>query len=156
MSVHQHSSHLLVMKFGGTSVGDATALQHVLNIVRDARATWPAVVVVASALSGVTETLLTQAYKVARGDESEVETTLQCLRERHHKLLTAFVLDKKTQQVIMGEIDRLLQRLASLWQAIAVLGEASPRALDAVAGMGERMSVRVLAAALRAVSYTHL
>lgn len=148
MSVHTHSRGLLVMKFGGTSVGDVTAVQHVLNIVREARTAWPAMVVVASALSGVTETLLTQAYKVAQGDDSEVETTLQYLHERHHQLLTAFVSDRKMQQAVGEEIERLLQRLASLWQAIAVLGEASPRALDAVAGMGERMSVRVLAAAL--------
>ncbi|WP_322808168.1 aspartate kinase [Thermanaerothrix sp.] len=148
MSVHTHSRGLLVMKFGGTSVGDVTAVQHVLNIVHEARTTWPAMVVVASALSGVTETLLTQAYKVAQGDDSEVETTLQYLHERHHQLLTAFVSDRKMQQAVGEEIERLLQRLASLWQAIAVLGEASPRALDAVAGMGERMSVRVLAAAL--------
>lgn len=52
MSVHTHSRGLLVMKFGGTSVGDVTAVQHVLNIVREARTAWPAMVVVASALAG--------------------------------------------------------------------------------------------------------
>uniref|UniRef100_UPI002630256A aspartate kinase n=1 Tax=uncultured Thermanaerothrix sp. TaxID=1195149 RepID=UPI002630256A len=163
MAAGPHSHNLLVMKFGGTSVGDALAVQHVVEIVREARSTWASLVVVASALAGVTETLLSQAYKVAHGDEREIEATIQNLRERHQALLNAFEIAEEKRQEALQSIEDLLQRLASLWQAIAVLGEATPRALDAVAGMGERMSVRVLSAIFQAsgvpaqaVDATHL
>lgn len=151
MSVSQHSRNLLVMKFGGTSVGDVLAVQQVVDIVREARSSWSSVVVVASALAGVTEALLSQAFKVAQGDESEIEANINNLRARHQALLEAFVAEEERRREALQSIEYLLQRLASLWQAIAVLGEATPRALDAVAGMGERMSVRVLAAILNAV-----
>lgn len=163
MAAGPHSRNLLVMKFGGTSVGDALAVRHVVEIVREARSTWASLVVVASALAGVTETLLSQAYKVAHGDEREIEAAIQNLRERHQVLLNAFEIAEEKRQGVLQSIEEMLQRLASLWQAIAVLGEATPRALDAVAGMGERMSVRVLSAIFeasgvpaRAVDATHL
>jgi len=141
----------LVMKFGGTSVGDAEALRHVLAITQTTRARYSNLVIVASALAGVTETLLSQALSASRGDVSALDSVAQTLRQRHRELLGAFVTRPETVSATWNEIEEMIQRFVSLCQAIAILGEASPRALDAVAGLGERMSVRVLAAALNSL-----
>ncbi|HKI53956.1 MAG TPA: aspartate kinase, partial [Anaerolineales bacterium] len=74
---------------------------------------------------------------------SETESTL---REKHFSIADALIKNEKLREETKAEIDVLIKSLVNLCKAIAVLGEASPRAMDAVASLGERMSVRLLAA----------
>lgn len=136
----------LVMKFGGTSVGSADALKNAVQIIRDAKKDWARVVVVTSAMSGVTNLLLDSASLASNGSVDSLTRTESTLREKHFSAADALITDETLREQTKSEIDTLIQSLVDLCKAIAVLGEATPRAMDAVASLGERMSVRLLAA----------
>ncbi len=135
----------LVMKFGGTSVGSAAAIRQVIEIVREARREWPRLAVVVSAMSGVTDALLNAAHAAAGGDESAPARAAIDLRARHLNALRELAPGAKEAELIIAAY---LDEFAALCHAIGVLGEASPRALDALSSLGERMSAPLVAAAL--------
>jgi aspartate kinase len=134
------------MKFGGTSVGSVNALRSVLQIIRNAKKDWSRVVVVTSAMSGVTDLLLGSASLAAQGNADSLSDVEALLREKHFDASDILIKDADLRDATKGEINCLIQLFVDLCRAIAVLGEASPRALDAVASLGERMNVRLLAA----------
>jgi aspartate kinase len=134
------------MKFGGTSVGSVDALIRATQIIRDAKKDWSRVVVVTSAMSGVTDLLLKSASLAAQGETDSLPEAESTLREKHFAAAEALIKDQELREATKGEMNCLIQLLVDLCRAIAVLGEASPRALDAVASLGERMNVRLLAA----------
>ena len=138
----------LVMKFGGTSVGSAEAFSQVVAIVRDTRRSWPQLVVVTSALAGITDLLLTSAHRAERGEVDHLDAVQSQILDRHARIAQEVVDDPERREGVMTEITRLAADFNNLCRAIAVLGEATPRALDAVASLGERMSTRLLAAAI--------
>jgi aspartokinase/homoserine dehydrogenase 1 len=142
------SNQTLVMKFGGTSVGSADALTKAAQIVKDARAEYPRVVVITSAMSGVTNVLLESAALASQGKVDSLPNTESTLREKHFAAADALIKDEKLRDATKTGINALILTLVDLCKAIAVLGEASPRVMDAVASIGERMSVRLLGAVL--------
>jgi bifunctional aspartokinase / homoserine dehydrogenase 1 len=143
---HMMPTQTLVMKFGGTSVGSADALKQAAQIIRDARAQYPRVVVIASAMSGVTDLLLRSATLAAQGQVDSLPEAEAILRKKHFSAIDELIRDEELCKRTKARIDSLIQSLVDLCRAIAVLGEASPRALDAVASLGERMSIPLLAA----------
>ena len=138
----------LVMKFGGTSVGSADALIKATQIVKDARAEYPRVVVITSAMSGVTNLLLDSAALASQGKVDSLPSAESTLREKHFAAADALIKNEHLREVTKAEINVLIFSLVDLCKAIAILGEASPRAMDAVASIGERMCVRLLGAVL--------
>lgn len=143
--------NILVMKFGGTSVGSVEAMTQVVRIVQQSLADWPGIVVVTSALNGVTNLLLDTAVRSARGERNAYQGASQQLQSRHEDLIDALITDPALSTQIKDEIAELVADFTSRCQAMAVLAEATPRALDAIAGLGERMCVRILTAALNSV-----
>jgi bifunctional aspartokinase / homoserine dehydrogenase 1 len=141
----------LVMKFGGTSVGTVAAMSQVVQIVCNVNRDWERLVLVTSALSGVTDLLIGSANKAAKGDLTAFRKAEREISDRHHELIDGLVTDLAENNQAHQEVNHLLADFANLIQAIYILGEASPRALDAVSGMGERLCVRVLAGALESV-----
>ncbi|MEW5830879.1 MAG: aspartate kinase [Chloroflexota bacterium] len=144
------SQRTLVMKFGGTSVGGGAAIAQAVEIIRRARAEWPNVAVVTSAMSGVTNLLLDTAHRAALGDVGGLEAAALSLHEKHFSAAEATLPERTTRDLLTKDIGQLIASFTDLCRAMAVIGEASPRALDAVASLGERMSVRLLAAAATA------
>ena len=134
------------MKFGGTSVGSVDALANTTQIIMDTKKDWSRVVVVTSAMSGVTDLLLESATLAAQGKVDSLPVTESTLREKHFSAADALIKGEKLREETKAEINALILSLVDLCKAIAVLGEASPRALDAVASIGERMSLRLLGA----------
>ncbi len=141
---------LLVMKFGGTSVGSAAAIEGVAAITRDQLKEWNHVVVVVSAMSGVTDLLLGGARVAETGKGDAYRELAVKLREKHNAALAELVSDQADKAAVGEQIGRMLDEFELLCHSIHVLGEASPRALDAIASMGERMSARIIAATMRA------
>jgi aspartate kinase len=131
----------LVMKFGGTSVGGAKALQGMAEIVRANRKDWAREVVVVSAMGGVTDLLLAGTAAAVRGDSNVVRHAVREISKKHADAIRDGQLDAK----IGAEIDEHLQELKNLYHAVTILREASPRAMDAIASLGERMSIRIAA-----------
>jgi aspartate kinase len=115
------------------------------QIVQNQRAQSPRLVVVTSALSGVTDLLLNSASAAARGNTDTYNQAVITLRNKHDAILKTLITDRVRQEEVRSEITLLILDFANLCQAISVLGEATPRALDAVASLGERMAVRLLA-----------
>ncbi len=154
---------LIVMKFGGTSVGSVAALQQVVKIVRKEKEQGNEVVVVVSAMSGVTDLLLSGARQAEAGDITTSDGARQEILTKHTQVLEKFLAGSKLHASVLAEINALLDEFDALSHSISVLGELTPRALDVIAGMGERMSVRQVAAVLerhaipaRAVDATQL
>jgi aspartokinase/homoserine dehydrogenase 1 len=143
----------LVMKFGGTSVGSAEAMAKVIQIVCRSKAAWRSVIVVTSALTGVTDMLLDNAEKAAQGSLQGLSDAEKSLCASHFAIADALIADPSDLAGVKKDIFTVISSFTTLCQAIAVLGEATPRAMDAVASLGERMSVRLLAGAIRAAGF---
>ncbi len=137
-----------VMKFGGTSVGNADRIRSAATIAAGASKE-RAVVVVVSAMSGVTNTLIAAAGRAATGDEAAAEALARALQEKHHDTIAKLISDINKRRELLVEIDALIERAANYCRGCALLGELSPRALDVIAGTGERLSARMAAAVLR-------
>ncbi|HRK05471.1 MAG TPA: aspartate kinase [Chlorobiota bacterium] len=143
------STNILVRKFGGTSVQDASALRCVLDIVK---ASTTRQVIVLSATSGTTDTLLRTARAAGSGDAVTVDGFVTALRERHlhivEELLGEHPEDHKSSAI--ASVTALLDELHAWARGLIVLGECTPQSLDAVASFGERLSTTIFAAACSA------
>ncbi len=138
---------LCVMKFGGTSVGDAACIARSAAIVKSAAAEG-SVVVVVSAMSGVTNRLIDAAHRAEAGDAAVTSKLIGELRSQHRKTLEALVHDSQKLAEVDKSLSEVLAELERLLQGTALLRELTPRALDSISGMGERLSTPLLAAAL--------
>ncbi len=146
---------MIVMKFGGTSVADAAAIERLIAIVRAARQAaiqpesldWRGPVVVVSALGGATDRFLKVAADAGAGHSRSAVDSLRELRQRHldvARVIAASPDRADVERFITQEFDEL-DRLAG---ALSVLREVTPRWLDAIAATGEILSSRIVAAAL--------
>jgi aspartate kinase len=146
---------MIVMKFGGTSVADAAAIERLMAIVRAARqaaiqpesADWRGPVVVVSALGGATDRLLGIAAEAGAGDVEGARTNLYELCARHIEVASV-VADPAERADVEKFIRRELAGIERIVGALAVLREVTPRWLDAIAAAGELLSSRIVAAAL--------
>jgi aspartate kinase len=140
------SSGPVVMKFGGTSVGDAEAIGRLVKHVAVARQRGTVVVVV-SALSGVTDRLLQLASGASAGDEPAIRAGIADLQERHAEVARQVApAAASLLQVITEEA----AELKNLLHAVATLRDASARTRDAIAAFGELLSSRIVEGAFSA------
>ncbi len=140
---------MLVMKFGGTSVGSASRIAEIVKIIKHEQETTKEIVVVVSAMSGVTNGLLAAATAATEGKQAEYESICQDLLRKHRIAILELIKDAVRCEELLKETEKLIEQNCSrLCYGIQILGEASPRALDAVASLGERLSARLVAAAL--------
>ena len=137
---------MIVIKFGGTSVGDAEAIRRGAEIVRGRLARQPVVVV--SALAGTTNALIAIAEQAAKGHLIGAMRAVEALRERH--LAEADALLGVDAGEVAGEMSALFDELAQLAEALSVLGDLTPRSLDAISAMGEQLSSLLVVAAYEA------
>ncbi len=133
---------MIVMKFGGSSVGTADAITQVADIVARYRDVRPVLVV--SALRGVTDELLGLAALAAKGDAAGAEAGAASILARHESALAAFGENVSA----LDAVRTLAGELASTLRAVAEAGTLDDRASDAVVSFGERMSAPVVTAAL--------
>jgi aspartate kinase len=151
------------MKFGGTSLGDACAIASACCITAAARREYPRLVLVASAMAGITNLLLDAAAAALQGRLDAARAAAAEIRDRHYGAARALLPDAACAMQLQAEIEPLIAAFSRLCRAVRTLGELTPRASDAIACLGERMSVRLLAVALcaaglpaRAVDATRL
>jgi aspartokinase/homoserine dehydrogenase 1 len=141
----------LVMKFGGTSVGTPKAMRQVVSIVKKEKPEWTNIVVVTSALEGVTDTLLKMASQVTPSQLDSLEAAASELIRRHDEVAEDLITNEVHRGQIKGEIHEIIDHVVNLCKAISALGECTPRVRDIIASAGERMCVRLLAAAIQSV-----
>jgi aspartate kinase len=135
---------VIVLKFGGTSVKDADAIERLVEIVRGQA---PSAVVVVSALAGITDQLLRVAESAAAGDAAAAMSSIENIRLRHHAV-SVVVSDAERRRALGVQIDREFRGLGEIVGALLTLRETSPRWMDAIAATGELVSSRIVAAAL--------
>jgi aspartate kinase len=136
---------VIVVKFGGTSVGDAEAIQRAASIVASRRDRQPIVVV--SAMSGVTNSLLDLAEQSARGQLIGAIRAVEGLRERHMQQAEKLLGEGEECAEVCSEMSAMIDELAHLTEALNTLGDVSPRSLDAIASYGEQLSSLLVVAA---------
>jgi len=127
---------MLTMKFGGTSVGDVLRLQEVVAIVKRFLHEEP--VVVASAMSGVTNILLESAQCAVERKNDVVQRNVDTLREKHVSIANACITDDVRRTALIKLQHELIDELANLYHGVALLRELSPRSLDAIASADDR------------------
>jgi bifunctional aspartokinase / homoserine dehydrogenase 1 len=139
---------LRVMKFGGTSVGDASCIARVAQIVADAsRET--AVAAVVSAMSGVTNWLIEAATRSEAGDREQVAALFEALRKQHKTALASLIHQNAESDRLSSAIEEIFHEGERLCEGTALLHELTPRALDSISSLGERLSAPLVAGALR-------
>ena len=141
---------LQVMKFGGTSVGDADCIRRAAEIVKNANREY-SVVVVVSAMSGVTNRLIAAAQNAAAGNARESADLAIGLKEQHFAAAQALVSDEATHFELIADLERITNEVANLCQGIALLRELTPRVHAIVSSVGERLSARLMAATLNQI-----
>jgi bifunctional aspartokinase / homoserine dehydrogenase 1 len=139
----------LVMKFGGTSVGSPEAVQRSVQLVAAQAGSCDGIVVVVSALSGVTNLLIDCAVQAAHASDDQVETGIQAYYDRHTQLIKALQFDRKEEKDLLFSLEQRTGQLRSILASIQLAGHLIPQLQDAAASLGERMSTQILAALLR-------
>jgi len=140
---------MIVMKFGGTSVGDAARIDELGRIVERSLKEDKQIIVVVSAMSGVTNSLIASARAAAQGQESVYTSARSSLIYKHHEVVQKLIKNEKRKSQVLAEVDALLENFGKLCYGISILGEISERSLDAISSLGERLSARIVAASLQ-------
>ena len=135
-------TNLLVMKFGGTSMGSAERIQVAADICRGEQQRRPVVAVV-SAMSGVTDLLLNTLRHAEAGDETGIETNLQRLTQRHLDTCGELLPGERRDQAVLG-IRALVTDFRRIAHGMLMLGERPPRSVDEAVAIGERLSALLL------------
>ena len=130
------------MKFGGTSVGSVNSILNLKNIVESEEGT---IIVVVSALGGITDKLIRTSQLAVNGDNSYNEEFKEIV-ERHHTLIDAVITDEKRRETLLIEVNRLLNELQNIYQGLALINNLTPKSEATIVSYGERLSSRIVEA----------
>jgi bifunctional aspartokinase / homoserine dehydrogenase 1 len=139
-----------VHKFGGASLADSAAVRHAVDIIRRHRPE-PTVVVV-SAMAGTTDALLGVAQQAGSGESRTVTSLIARLRSRHAEVARALLPGGAARADLLAYVSDVFEELEALAQGLRLLRELTPRTTDYLISRGERLSARLVAAALEAAS----
>lgn len=139
---------LQVMKFGGTSVGDASRIARTAKIVAEATQECRCVVII-SAMAGVTNHLVEAAKQAQGGNAAEATAILDALRRQHETALTSLISNEAARTHIHKNMGEVFAEGHRLCEGTALLRELTPRTLDAISSLGERLSAPLVAAAVK-------
>jgi aspartate kinase len=138
---------MIVMKFGGTSVGSAKRINDVADIVKAAKKDHDVVIVV-SAVTGITNLLLKAAESAANRSQPQLEKHLEKIRSSHYKIISDLSLPETDKKELLKHIDNAILHLESLLYSIYELAELTKRSKDLITSFGERMSIQLVAFAI--------
>ena len=136
-----------VLKFGGTSVGSVKSILSLKKIVETEARTQPVVVVV-SALDGITDKLIATSQMAKQGDESYREE-FDAMVTRHHQMIEAIITDDKKRIDLFNNVDQLFDQLKSIFYGVYLIHDLSKKTEDAIVSYGERLSSHIVAAMVK-------
>src|SRR5262245_55485517 len=136
----------LIMKFGGTAVGTVSALSQVLSITLHEVKRWDRLILVASALDGVTDMLLEAAHLAQVANQRGYRRIAANIRTRHMALAEQLPLGVQERAALQADIDRLLFEMLDVCQTVASTPSEilSPEISDRIIGVGEKLAARVI------------
>lgn len=136
---------MIVVKFGGTSVGDAPAIERAAAITRSRLGRRPIVIV--SALGGTTNALIAIADQATRGHLIGALSGVEAIRQRHLGECDRLLGAGSEADEVRSELSATIDELASLAEALSILGHLTPRSVDAITALGEQLSSTLCVAA---------
>ena len=136
-----------VLKFGGTSVGSVKSILSLIDIVEAEARTQPVVVVV-SALDGITDKLIAISELALKGDKS-YRDEFDGIVERHHQMIETIITDAKKREDLLKRIDSLFEQLKSIYFGVYLIHDLSHKTQDAIVSYGERLSSNIVAALVK-------
>ena len=138
-----------VMKFGGTSVG---SVESILNVKKIVEACDEPVIVVVSALGGITDKLISTAQLALAGDASYLDSYSEMVA-RHHRMIDAIIPDAEVQVKLLKRVDSLLDDLKSIYQGVYLIRDLSDKTHNAIVSYGERISSQIVAALINGATW---
>ena len=139
-----NTSEMKVLKFGGTSVGSVESILSLKDIVENESGKQPIVVVV-SALGGITDKLLATAQLALNGNDGYVNE-FDAMVARHHQMIGTIITDEDKRTSLLGTIDSLFDQLKSIYYGVYLIHDLSEKTQDAIVSYGERLSSNIVAA----------
>ena len=137
-----------VLKFGGTSVGSVKSILSLKKIVETEARTQPVVVVVVSALNGITDQLIATSKMAKQGDEHYREE-FDTMVTRHHQMIEAIITDDKKRIDLFNNVDQLFDQLKSIFYGVYLIHDLSEKTADTIVSYGERLSSHIVAAMIK-------
>ena len=135
------------MKFGGTSVGSVKSILSLKKIVETEARTQPVVVVV-SALDGITDRLIATSKMAQQGDDRYREE-FDAMVTRHHQMIEAIITDDKKRIDLFNNVDQLFDQLKSIYYGVYLIHDLSEKTEDTIVSYGERLSSHIVAAMVK-------
>lgn len=132
-----------VLKFGGTSVGSVESILSLKAIVEKEAQKQPIIVVV-SALGGITDKLIATSVLAQKGDETWKDE-FQAMVERHHKMIDTIITDPRKREQLFNIVDSLFEQLRSIYFGVYLIHDLSKKTQDAIVSYGERLSSNIVA-----------
>ena len=132
-----------VLKFGGTSVGSVESILSLKAIVEKEAQKQPVIVVV-SALGGITDKLIATSVLAQKGDETWKDE-FQAMVERHHKMIDTIITDPRKREQLFNIVDSLFEQLRSIYFGVYLIHDLSKKTQDAIVSYGERLSSNIVA-----------
>ena len=132
-----------VLKFGGTSVGSVESILSLKAIVEKEAQEQPIIVVV-SALGGITDKLIATSVLAQKGDETWKDE-FQAMVERHHKMIDTIITDPRKREQLFNIVDSLFEQLRSIYFGVYLIHDLSKKTQDAIVSYGERLSSNIVA-----------
>mgnify|MGYP000130589276 FL=1 len=132
-----------VLKFGGTSVGSVKSILSLKKIVENEAKHQPVVVVV-SALGGITDKLIATS-KLALKHDDGWKTEFDDMVDRHHKMIDTIITDTKKREDLFNTVDALFEQLKSIYFGVYLIHDLSEKTQDAIVSYGERLSSNIVA-----------
>ena len=132
-----------VLKFGGTSVGSVESILSLKAIVEKEAQKQPIIVVV-SALGGITDKLIATSLLAQKGDEAWKDE-FQAMVERHHKMIDTIITDPRKREQLFNIVDSLFEQLRSIYFGVYLIHDLSKKTQDAIVSYGERISSNIVA-----------
>lgn len=132
-----------VLKFGGTSVGSVKSILSLKRIVENETKKQPVIVVV-SALGGITDKLISTA-KVALHHDDHWKKEFDAMVDRHHKMIDTIITDNKKREDLFNKVDSLFEQLRSIYFGVYLIHDLSVKTQDAIVSYGERLSSNIVA-----------
>ena len=132
-----------VLKFGGTSVGSVESILSLKAIVEKQAEKQPVIVVV-SALGGITDKLLATSQLALKGDDAWKDE-FQAMVDRHHKMIDTIITDTRKREKLFNIVDSLFEQLRSIYFGVYLIHDLSNKTQDAIVSYGERLSSNIVA-----------
>jgi aspartate kinase len=137
------------MKFGGTAINSADKVIHVANLIKSQKEGNNEVIVVISAMRGMTDEILAISEDIKKGDKVSITSFLKSIRENHLSIIDLAVKDMKLKNEAKYVITTLLEELEDILGGIVLLAEITPKSLDYLMSFGERLSTPIVSFVLR-------